>query len=251
MKAIKSLSLLLVLTLALSSTQAAITRVQSQTANTGATASNTNLNLVFGAAPTAGNIVVLAVAAGNVAGGCNVTGTNIEFYVENVMGSGGCPIFLVIGRVFASASATITVNPSSGGAIAIAGAEYSGSGLLRLDKVQWAVGSSTSAASGATATTTTANELWVGALGHRNTNGSTFSAPTNSFSIVGQTNTTINTSNNDRSVALVERIVSSTGTANAGATISVTGNWGAFVATFEETPSTTTNAPTRIPSIGN
>lgn len=246
MKAIKLLTLLLSLTFAFSSTQATISRVQLKTANTAAATAST-LNLVFDTTPTAGNTIVLAIATG--LGIQNVTGTNVEFtYIERVT-TNSCIVTLAVGRVFGSASATVTVTTVTATAIAIAGAEYTGSGMLRVDKQTTSSGSSTAPNTGTTATTTNAKELWVGALAHRNQNGDTFTSPTNSFSIVGQTSTTLNTAGNDRTAGLFEQIVSSTGTANAGATVSVTNNWAGAAATLEETPTST--AQTRIPSIGN
>lgn len=139
---------------------------------------------------------------------------------------------IFIGKVFTGASATSTITMVGTSPIAAVAAEYSGV-TNALDRGSIATNTGTSAASGATGTTSAANELWIGGIVHRNTNGATFSAPTNSFSIVGQTNTTSGTVN-DRSACLLERIVSSTGTADAGATISASGVWIAQALTFPE-----------------
>lgn len=223
----------------------AISRVQSKAGDSGAVAVLT-MNLVMDAAPTNGNILVAAVC---VFGTSQVRGAGASFlsqsgvtwmFAPGLSGQGNtqCNVMLALGRVFASASDTITldyntVGGTSGGA-AIVVAEYSGASTI-FDQYAAATATSTSAASGATGTTATANQLWVGAIGARGTNGVTFSSPTNGFSIVGQDNSTINASS-DRSVALLEKIVSGTGTANAGATVSSSQIWVAEVLTLQEAP---------------
>lgn len=213
----------------------AITRVQSATANSGASNVAT-LNLVLGAAPTNGNLLILAVGLGN---GVPIleSSSDITWTVRiNVQAVATRNVFIFIGRVrTGSASATITVGSSVTSSIAIVGDEYSGFTNPRMDRSMGGGGSSASAASGTTPTTASANELWIGALSSSFAGGTTFSAPTNSFTIVGQTNSSLSTSQ-DRTVALLELIVSSTGTANAGATVG-NGQWGAEVITIEETPS--------------
>lgn len=245
MKAINRALFLLLASVALC--QATIARVQSKAANTAGT-NATTLALTFDATPTAGNIVV--IVAQN-------AGSNLPMWMaaqngiawldnEQIIGNGSSAIF--VGRISSTiASATVTITMSTAQPIAAVGVEYSGT-AIRVDKTVYANGNSTSAASGATETTVNANELWVGLVGVRGTNANTISSPTNSFSIVAQTNTTNGTSNADRTVGFLERIVTSTGTANAGGT--VTSNlWTAQAMTFEETP-TTTAGSTSIPSIG-
>lgn len=212
----------------------AIASVQTATANTGASTATT-LNIVFGAAPTAGNVLFIACATnGNepvIASGSGISWNQIPVVAGNtVWGT------LLIGRVYSGASATVTVTIQSSTAISLAGAEYSGLSSV-LDRTIAAIGSSTTPASGATSTTTDASQLWVGALAARN--AVTFSSPTNSFAIAAQDKTALGTTS-DRSVALLTQIVSSTGTPNAGATIGTSGNWGAIAAAF---PATATSAP--------
>lgn len=212
----------------------AITRVQSKTATSGGT-NGTSLALTFDSTPTAGNTLVIAAAC---------TGTTSLLKMADQTGltwlgftgpinNGTQMIF--VGRVASSiASATVTLTSPASQALVLVGAEYHGTNM-RPDKAVSASGNSASPASGATETTSNANELWVGAISVRGTNANTIGTYTNSFTEVGQTNTTNGTTNNDRTVALTERIVTSTGTANSGAT--VTSNfWVAVALTFEETP---------------
>jgi hypothetical protein len=204
-----------------------ITRVQSKTANTGGSLTFSS-TLVFDASPAAGNILVIAIASLAAATPVIPTSANTTWVTMQANGGSSTLCTLAIGFPRASAGATVTVLHGGGG-LALAGAEYAGLSPLSFDVLASAVGSSTSAASGSTPTTSVADELWIGAISARNT--PTFSSPTNSFGIVGQTVTSIGTTN-DRSVALLERIVTSTGTANAGATLSGTNNWAAIAATF-------------------
>lgn len=206
-----------------------ITRVQSKAANTGAV-SGTTLSVVLDAAPTAGNVLVMAIAGSGTQ--MRVTCPNVVWLHLPVNGTSATYSTIAIGRVFSSASATITITGTSNGGIAAAGAEYSGISNI-FDKAIDATSTGTDVASGATATTTTANQLWIGAFAHRASNGVTYSSPTNGFSIVGQDKTTFGTTS-DRTAALLEKIVSSTGTPDAGATSSASGVWVAQVLTLEE-----------------
>ncbi len=211
----------------------AIARVQSAKNNSGAS-SVTTLNVVFGGAPTDGNIVVLAASGNGVMSILSTSG--ITWLAANITNSSVICGTIGLGRVFSGASATITVNQVSSVGMSIVAVEYSGTNI-RQDRAISATGTSVSPASGATSTTTSSNELWVGALFGRLQ--ATFSAPTNSFSIVDQDTSTIG-STNDKCVAFLERLVSSTGTPNAGATLSSSANWVARVLTFEEVPTSTT-----------
>lgn len=208
----------------------AIARVQSKTANSGASLATT-VSVTLDATPTAGNILVVSYAAlfGLSAGSPFVTCSGVTFSTYVWIGSGTLVGVLAVGRVLSGASATITANAGSGGN-AIVAAEYSGSNIVA-DVYAAATNTSTSAASGDTAATNAAAELWVGALAARN--AITYSSPTNSFSIVGQDKSSVGTAN-DRAAALLERIVSSTGTANAGATLSASNVWTAQVLTLKE-----------------
>jgi hypothetical protein len=83
-------------------------------------------------------------------------------------------------------------------------------------------------------------------------------SPTNGFSFVidagngntnGYTNTTNGSANTDATTGLMEKIVTSTGAANAGCTLGTSQTWNGIIYTIEETP-TAAAAATRIPSIG-
>ena len=98
-------------------------------------------------------------------------------------------------------------------------------------------GNSTTLTTATTDTTTQANELIVAVAGQRGTFSSEqtswASSPRNSFSIVSETSSFVNTTTNDRAVAFLERIVTSAGTYSTG----VTGNSNQFacnIASFRE-----------------
>lgn len=246
----KLLSLLALLALS-TSASATITQVQSKTASSGGT-NAASLSLVFDTQPTAGNVLI--IAANNSASGLNMLRiteqAGLSWTVYTRSGSSGS-ICLFVGRVSSTiASSTITLTGPSGPMAAV-GAEYTGSvGALRLDRQAAATASSgTAVASGATETTSTAAELWVGG-GTARGNGTLTYTQSGSWAIVGQTGTTNNTANADVTVALVQQIVSGTSTPNAAMTSSASGHWAAAILTFDETPASTTTASTNIPSIG-
>lgn len=202
----------------------AITFVQSKTATTAAVNAATQ-DLVFDATPTQGNII--AVAASTSGSMPAITGTGIDFYAVYRTGVNAVATTLSIGWVQASPSATITATCIAAVPISVVAAEYTGISLS-LDQAVTAVGSSTSPSTGASDTTLQANELWLGAIGVRNTGpGTIFSLPLNSFAIVDQVNSSTAVSNADRAVVLLSRIVSATGTITAACTSSVNNNWAA------------------------
>jgi len=211
----------------------AIVRVQSKAAASNSTTAPT---LTFDAVPTAGNVIVMAYGAAT--GLWIPAAGNIEWLLYPFTQSSSRHAGLAIGIVKGSPSATVTCAQPTGAAALVA-AEYSGLGGIKLDRQKSAASSSgTALASGATPTTDTAVELWVGCLfsaAARPDTTTFFTALTNSFSAVAEVNSTLNTTS-DRSVCLTERIVSSTGTPNTGATAAISGQWVALVAALAEIP---------------
>jgi hypothetical protein len=213
----------------------AINRVQSKTANSGAVAAG-SLTLTLDAAPTPGNVIILVVSGFaattnhlRVEAQTGITWTSFMVY-----GSNSTALLVAVGRVFAGAAAAISITASNTtGGIAAAAAEYSGTNL-RIDRNTSAIGGSdTSPAAGPTGITSGDSALMIGAFSHRAASEVTYSAPTNSFGIVAQAQSSLGTTSG-RSVALLERIVSVAGTASAGATTSLSGFWAASVLTLQE-----------------
>ncbi len=215
----------------------AITRVQSKTANTAATNAG-SLSVVLDAAPTNGNILILVVCCTSPLALMTTT-ADIAWSNPSTKSNGSnASVQTFIGYVrTGSASATLTPTLTSGTQpIAAVCAEYSGLSEARFDTTAGTSGTGTSLASGATTTSRTAVELWIGAQSNRSNGAATFSAPTNSFAIVAQTGTTNTGANLDRTVALLEKIVSSTGTANSGVTSDQSTTWVSATVTFDATP---------------
>ncbi len=214
----------------------AIARVQSKAANTGASAA-ASLNLVLDAAPTNGGVLILVVSTSTATAVSVPTSANVSWFggAKNLTTTSMVAIFIGYVRT-ASASATIAITLSTGSQpIAAACAEYSGFSHAQLDTSSSnGATTGTTVTSGATPTTRSANELWITGVGVRCNSTLTFSSPINSFSIVANTSTTIGGANADRSVALLERIVTSTGTANGGVTTSQSNAWVAYTITFDD-----------------
>lgn len=202
----------------------AITFVQSKTATTAAVNAAT-LDVVLDATPTQGNIIAVA---GSTSGSMPVlSATGIDFFSVTRTAANNVGTVLAIGWVQASPSATLTATCIAAVPISLVAAEYTGISLS-LDQVVTAIGSGTSPSSGTTDTTTQANELWLGAIGVRNTGpGTIFSLPLNSFAIVDQTNSSTGGASADRAVVLLSRIVSATGTVTVACTSSANNNWAA------------------------
>lgn len=207
----------------------AISSTPVQTKTNASSTSVSTLSLTLDSTPTDGNVLIVGVAylgATSTPGAdCNVTCTNVTFTMcsPTAQGASSTCAGLFIGRVRGSAGTTVTVTTNQAGGIALAAMEFSGVSTA-FDKYTNNTGSSTSPSTGTSATSATANQLWAAVLGHRASGGCTFSAATNSFTIAAQTRSTLSTTS-DRSVCLLYRVVSGTGTMNAGATASTTGVW--------------------------
>jgi hypothetical protein len=170
--------------------------------------------------------VLHAIATFTVIGNANFTQTGVT-WVE-VMGTGWSG-FVGAARMYkgfvwsASASTTITVARADGGAFNSAGvaAEFTGTYLFLSAIGASSSGSSTSASTGSI-TPGVPPSLIVASMGTRgtwNTQTTIYSAATNGFSLIGQSNTTINLSNTDRSNAMLVKLVSDQSSTSAGATV--------------------------------
>lgn len=209
------------------------TRIQSATANSAA-ASVSTLSVTLGSTPTAGNWLVFAASGLAGTGSPMIITEDVSvswvYYVKT--GASSTSTILGIGKVFSGASATQTVTTATGGGIAIAIAEYSMSNAV-VDRMAYTTASSTTCVSGTTGTTSVGNGLWVAAIGQRLSGGTTFSAPTNSFTIVGQDKSSLATAS-DRSICLLEFLPSSTGAASTGVTASGSGVYTGIMLTLYE-----------------
>ncbi len=204
----------------------AITRVQSAKGGTTTTTANT-ATVTFGATPTPGNIIVIAGGWKNnqvpLALATNITFLNLH-PLTNYNATAVMYSFIMVGYVGNSPGSVITVNPNTGNvAYRLIGIEYSGNPRLGVPDGWGANSGSSAAPNSGTMTTVDAVELCVASLCHRGTwateQTTLYATPTNSFTIVDQTSTNINTSNNDIAVCALERITTATISASGGAAI--------------------------------
>lgn len=205
---------------------------------------DTTVSLTLDSTPTNGNLLVAVIGttkknSSATVDSINQTGVtwtqqeansdNISIYYNNVE--------IWVGVVTSGASKDIVVNLSDtvprGGVVNVC--EYSGlltSGFL--DKTASNEGISNASDTGTTATTSQNDELWVGGIDVLN---ATQSSPTNGFTLLdgAKYGTT--------SVAYLEKIVSSTGTANSGTALYTSTLWIGVIATFKASAPPPTGEP--------
>lgn len=253
MKAIKLLLLLVSLGLLAGNANATITRGQTFNGTTGATNASSLALTVTAPDLTDGKYHYMVIAVATLGSVYPTVDSGYSWQAVNVIsGSSLTQAFLFVGRVFSGAGTTITLNASGTTVMAAVGAEYTSDRPLRLDRSAVALGSSTTPSSGATQTTSNANEVCFGALACRLQSSSAtgnFTSPGSSYSeiLAGGKSSSNNTAGNDREVDLLEKFLTSTGTTTASATVSVSGVWAASLATYEEVPVGSAN----IPSVGH
>lgn len=187
-------------------------------------ATPTTANFIVAAATTTGNQALASFTDGK--GNVytllpSVTATN-----NNVITLGYCAN-AIIGGSFA-----VTANVGSSNAMAVAAASFSGIAITSpFDKTQTGIGTGTALDSGATTTTTFANELLIGAGEVGTGSNITFTAGA-SYTIASQ----MLLSSAGRDIYLEYRIVAATGAYNAPCTSSINNTWAAIIATFADTP---------------
>ena len=111
--------------------------------------------------------------------------------------------------------------------------EYSGvltAGAL--DQVANSSGNNTAGTTGTTPTTTQANELWVGGIGLVNANY-TLTTTNNGFTSPANAATTSGSTSVNAKVYALEKIVTTTGAASSGGTVSASSQWSGAIATFK------------------
>ena len=212
-----------------------ISRIQFKSGNSGSGPS-TSFVLTMSSTPINGNTLVAVISTRNNASGTvssisqtgatwtratqatNTNGTTSEiWYAPNV----------------SSAGTTITINQASCRSAAVV-LEYSNIALTSpLDQTASTTGNSTTASTGTTAATYGTNELLIGGIGLQRSDYSLGTA-TNSFTTVATTASTNGSPANNAKVYALEKLVSSTGTATSGGTISTGSQWSGAIATFKE-----------------
>lgn len=244
------------------STNATITQVQNITSDSGSGAATNTFTLTFGAATTAGNIVVVGVQSNSAV--TKVTSANGIFYnatpeAQNTGGTGNLTqIFYGIMYGADTAIVVALLPAASTSRWSASAVEFSGNHIVP-DAIPATASSSTSVPATGNVTNLDANALYVGVVAQKGFNSSTentswISSTTAGFTVY-QITTKVNSGSVDYSVALGWQVYSSiagrsfAGTSSLG-TLQSTG----IMATFHEvgaspTPTATasataTNTPT-------
>ena len=220
---------------------AGIVRVQGPAL--GVWSSGSTITVTMGSTPTPGNLLIMCVGWRTSPNLTSITQTGVTWtgggnglQVHKVSAALTTQNDIWLGTAGSGASTSITVNFSSSLSEGVADVcEYSGLAAASTVKDQAAGNTSTSTPhpdSGTTATTTQANELWVASLtAHLSGNTVTQSSPTNSFTLLDGADQ--NYSGVHYSLGFLERIVSSTGTAQTQVTCAHTpATWVGVIATF-------------------
>ncbi len=217
----------------------AIARVQSTSASTAAGGVSATLVLTFGAATTSGNVVIVAINAATFVQ--KVTSAHGIFYdmtPQGVNTTSSNAVHIFVG-IMSGADTTITVGSFTSARMVAVAAEYSGSHLTPADIPTNSQSNTTTPNVGAI-TNSVASSLYIAALGQKGldipaTNTTWASGATNSFNIVAQNTTNVNTGRVDLTLAYLESIVSTSAARNT----SVASAFGAInasgiLATFSE-----------------
>jgi hypothetical protein len=219
-----------------------ITRVQGNNSGTSGTSS---VSVTMSSTPVSGNILIATIAimcwTSTAITVSSITETNVVW--TKVINSADTDESyywdseIWKGVVSASASTSVTVTlsgtPGGGGGSVVNICEYNSSiGTLTTDKTAYNSGADYDIDSGTTVTTTESEELWIGSLMGTGAQAT----PTNSFTLLDGTLRA-----HGGSGGFLEKIVSSTGTANVGDSQSPTWYyWSGCIATFKAVPATVT-----------
>ena len=208
-----------------------IAEVQNKTVNSGAT-SVTSQAITFDAAPTEGNYIFLAVGAN---GMFNVVGSGIEWDFTALPNSAGSSrvLTLLVGKVYAGASAPVTVYTDAASVVAISALELNCGGLLSLDGQRWDHGSGTTALSSGAGRQISGEGLMIAAFRCSLSGGATFSAaaPAGLSALVQTAGTLGSTANNSVAIAWMAATPAG-GALTAACTASGNAIWDAVQATY-------------------
>ncbi len=196
----------------------AITRVQSITTSTAAGAAAATLQLTL-AATTSGNVVMVAVNATSAAT-IKVTSlhgifTDVTPQGMNTSATNAVHIFM---GIMSGADTTITVGAFGNARMVAVAAEYSGVHITPSD-IPINIQSNTATPNTGAITNSVANSLYVAALGQKGFNSSTTNSnfcntPTNSFNIVNQNTTSVNSGAVDLALIYLDSIVTTSSARN-------------------------------------
>jgi hypothetical protein len=193
-------------------------------------------------APADGNTLIAVISTrsttANAVSSISQTGASWS-RAASTTGTAGVTTEIWYAPNISGAATTVTINVSGGSGFDSTAVVAQYDGILSasaLDKTATSTGTNTAAFTGATATTTQANELWIGGIGLAD--NVSFSSPTNSFTSFANVNS--GGSSTRSTIYALERIVTATGAAASGGTVSATAQWAGAMATFKaEFPSGT------------
>lgn len=222
------------------------TRMQSAVgAVSGTAASSFNVTV---AAPASGNTLVAVIATRSsttsAVSGITNTGTALDWQraAQSTTSTSTTTTEIWYAPVLSGAGTTLTVTLSGPIFAAAVVGEYSG--ILSANALDVFTGNSnsansTAAATGTTAATTQADELWIGGIGVRNSGYTLTLGPTsNSFGFITTANASSgsSTASNNARVFALEKMVTATATASSGGTVSTSSRWSGAIATFKAAP---------------
>ncbi|MCE9614680.1 MAG: hypothetical protein K8T26_10420 [Lentisphaerae bacterium] len=214
-----------------------VARVQTATGNSGSGAAAFTVTL--GSTPVTGNSLVAVISTrgtsanrvtavtqtgviwSRVSQAANGSGTTTEIWYAPNASAAGTAVAITLAN---SLRAAAVVMEYSG--VLSAGAQ---------DQVASATGSSTTAVTGTTPSTSQGNELWIGGVGLVSSSY-TLGTPNNAFVAVANAQSSNSTAANNAKVYAMEKIVSATGAAASGGTVSSSSPWSGAVATFKTSP---------------
>ena len=216
-------------------------RVRSATGYS-SSSSSTSFTVTMGATPAIGNTLVAVISTrGNAIGqvsGITSTGATWTRTAQSTNTSGSTTE-IWSAPVGSGAGTVVTVSTSAG---RCAGVVMEYSGIPTTNAVDQTAaspgGSGTATLTGTTAATTQANEVWIGGIGYR-TSSLTLGTPLNSFSSVANAQSNSGSASNNAKVYALDRIVSATGTASSGGTLTASAVWSGAISTFKAASSST------------
>ena len=201
------------------------------------TTTTASLAVTLTSNPTNGNTLVAVIStrgttAGRISG---ITGGGVTWSrVVQATNASGATTEIWYGPNVANGTTGISITQAAALRAAAVVIEYSGVlTASALDQSNSTTGTSATAATGTTAATTQANELWLGGIGIAD-GRRTLGTPTNSFTVVASPNS--GAASADAMVYALEKIVTATGAASSGGTLSASDSWAGTIATFKAAP---------------
>ena len=214
-------------------TPGTVARVQSAAGSVGSSAASSFSVTV--ATPANGNTLIAVISTRGTSAGrvSSITQTGATWTrASQAANANGTTTEIWYAPGVSGAGTTVTINLAASLFASAVVAEYSGVlAVSPLDQTNNATGSSTAAVTGTTPTTTEAGELWIGGIGLTNSSY-TLGSPLNSFTAFTNSASTSGTAGNNARVYALEKIVTSTGAASSGGTVSSSSQWSGAIATF-------------------